>query len=474
MRDSRILVVSLFLFAFSFTLFALQSGDAIMYLNLAKDFVLKPGWATNDSYVYSLSNPPLIWTHEYLSFLLFYGAYTLAGPAGLILLKSILWSAAFLLVLTAPPRDKNISKLFLLFWILAVLAASFRFIERSSLISDVALIALTVFLINRDRLIKWEILGLSLGFALWAQFHPGFPLGFAMLGLWATHRTFVKRTWTLKENLWLLGPVAAPIIHPDGFEAWIYPLRFGLTEAAIFKKYNYEWLPSYHVLFRFAPETIAYWVLVALSAFILIRNRPWRDLNGWLAVFFIAVGCSAVRFIPWTAFALIVVLKPYFELRSLRTDLGFKSRIAVAALLIAIAVKNLLYGYSSSSGERLPEFRLDPKFFPETSVSFLLSHPIPGRLYNAHDFGSYLIWRGYRPIFHHGFMTDMEFYENDVMGVFRSRARFQELAAKYNWTMLLVEKNANFTYFYNILKDLPEWKIVAQDEASFLIYKLPP
>jgi hypothetical protein len=70
-------------------------------------------------------------------------------------------------------------------------------------------------------------------------------------------------------------------------------------------------------------------------------------------------------------------------------------------------------------------------------------------------------------------MTDVAFYENDVMGVFRSQRRFLELAAKYNWTMLLVEKHGNYRYFYQILAPLPEWKIVAEDEAAYLIYRLP-
>ena len=104
-------------------------------------------------------------------------------------------------------------------------------------------------------------------------------------------------------------------------------------------------------------------------------------------------------------------------------------------------------------------------------MDFLQQKRIAGNLYNAHDFGAYLIWRGVLPVFHHGFVTDMGFYENEVMGVFKGQARFLELAAKYNWTMLLVEKYGAYRYFYQILGSLPQWKIVAEDEASYLIYK---
>ena len=38
----------------------------------------------------------------------------------------------------------------------------------------------------------------------------------------------------------------------------------------------------------------------------------------------------------------------------------------------------------------------------------------------------------------------MDFYENEVTGIFRSSDKFFELVAKYNWTMLLVDKNGGY------------------------------
>ena len=67
----------------------------------------------------------------------------------------------------------------------------------------------------------------------------------------------------------------------------------------------------------------------------------------------------------------------------------------------------------------------------------------------------------------------MDFYEHDAAGVFESQARFLELAAKYRWSMLLVDKHGSYPYFYKILSPLTNWKIVAEDEASYLIYDLP-
>src|SRR5262249_25667188 len=145
-------------------------GDVMMYLALARDFVFKGEW-TNlaDPYIYSLNNAPLIWTHEYLSFALFSWFHMLFGWPGLILLKSAVWTSVFILTLRAKPRDTNVSWLWLGLWMLAVLAGSFRFIERSSMFSDLFCVGLFAVLLEHDRL-TWKFqVGVSLLFLLWAQ-----------------------------------------------------------------------------------------------------------------------------------------------------------------------------------------------------------------------------------------------------------------------------------------------------------------
>lgn len=444
-----------------------------MYLTLARDFVFSGEWKFTDPYVYTLNNPPLIWTHEYLSFALFSWWHQWFGWGGLILLKAAVWTAVFVLALTARPRELNTSWVWILLWLLAVMAGSFRFIERSSMFSDFFCVALFAILLERDRL-TWKLqIGLTLWFLFWAQLHPAFPVGLALLFLWSAYHTFKTRSIIWWHNIWLLAPLLAPAVHPDGFEALLYPFQFSMNEASVFKKFNFEWMPAYSRLFRWAPETIAFWMLGALSLYVLAREKAWLTLRGLFALFALFMAVKAVRFIPWASFAILIAVKPWARFQFIPAQPKRWAAVAASILLVAVAAKNFIYGYTSSSGERLPSWGLDPKFFPIKTVEFLKQKRIPGNLYNAHDFGSYLIWQGVVPVFHHGFMTDVGFYENEVMGVFKGQARFLELAQKYNWTMLLVEKYGPYRYFYQILGPLPEWKIVAEDEGSYLIYRLP-
>lgn len=468
-RRARATTALLFFFAFSFTFFAIQSGDVLMYLTLVRDHLLQWHWPETDPYLYSLPAAKLQIAHEYLGYFAYYGAWSLLGIGGLIFLKILLLSALFLLVLAAREREQNASPLWMGLWILAVLAGSFRFIERTSLFSDVFLVLLTYWLIQEKQITRSLIIRLTLLFALWVQLHPGYPIGLVLVGVWCGWNLIFNKEFPRRRIAWLLLPVAVLALNPDGIDGALYPFRFAMNEAQVLKLHNLEWFPTYHRAFRFTPEMIAYWTLLLGTLFILWREKAWLTLRGVLILVCAACGVQTVRFVTWASFAILLLLKPWASFR-LRTK--YLSP-ALAVIMLAVAIKNLTSGYTGSSGPRKPRIALDSNFFPETSLQFLRAHPIPGNLYNAHDFGSYLLWMNYKPIFHHGFVTDMNFFENDVVGIFRGPEQFFAVAKKYNWTKLLVDKHGSYPYFYKILSPYPAWKIVAEDDASYLIYYLP-
>jgi hypothetical protein len=470
-KSARLFAGLLFFFALSFTWFAIQSGDVLMYLALARDFLLQGRWPDHDPYLYSLSGADLYIAHEYLSYLIFHAAWWLGGFTGLIALKSLLLAGLFIIPLRAQPFERALSPLWICLWICAVFAGSFRFIERSSLFSDLFCVLLLHTLLTHERVTRNLVVRLMLLFVAWVQLHPGFPLGLALLTLWAAWHLWFSPAFRTRDVLWLALPVAMLILNPRGLEGVLYPFRFAAYEAAVLKRGNFEWLPTYHPLFRFTPEVLAYWALGLTALFLLWRGRAWLSLRGVFALFTFASGVQAVRFVPWAAFALVLLLKPWAQLRSARLPM-LKLTYALGALMFVLACKNLTFGYHSSSGPRRPIAALDPAHFPLHTLDVLRTHPIPGRLYNVHDYGSYLVWMGYTPIFHHGFVTDMDFYAHDVLGVFESQERFLELAHKYGWTMLLVDKAGSYHYFHRILSPLTNWRIVAEDESSYLIYDM--
>lgn len=462
----------LLFFAVSFTIFSIQSSDVLMYLALARDFLTKWSFETTyDPYLYSLKNSPLVWAHEYLSYGLFYGAYQLAGFAGLILLKAIILAAGFILVLRAPPQTRNASWPWLGLWVLAVIAGSFRFIERSSLISDLFCLILTGWLLETHQMNRRFIFKVTSLFFLWIQFHAGFPVGLALLAIWCAWHLIFNPLFEPKSLVWLTLPIASLFLNPLGWNGVAYPFEFAQNEAQTLRHFNFEWFPSYHPAFHFTPEVCAFWALSLLCVLLIVRERSWLSLRSWIALFAFVCALLAVRFIPWSAFVMIMAVKPWCELRAARLPRWVHA--VALGILVAIGLKNFSRGYNSSSGQRSPGFELDPTHFPLQTFEFLSHKTISGRVYNSHDFGAFLIWKGFYPVFHHGFVTDMDFYRHEVIGAFESKERFLELANKYGWTMLLVDKLVTYPLLYPILAPLPEWKIVAEDSGSYLIYRIP-
>ena len=451
----------LFTFAMSLTAFAVQSTDVLMYLALARDFIFGSARGDVDPYLYARPDATLTWTHEWLSYVIFHAAWITGGVVGLIALKMSVLGLTFARVLRHD--DRAPSPLWAGLWVLGMTAASFRFIERSSAFSDLALVILAGEVLTARAWSRGLALRLTLLFSVWAQLHPGYPLGFALLGLWMLNR----RAW----SWWVLGPIAAPLLNPDGWRGYIYPLTFALNEGRVFKLYNFEWFPTYHPAFRFAPESLAFWTFALVALTLLYRARAGRDLRTWLVVFGLACGTLAVRFIPFAVCLSLLVLRPWSQLEYLRIP-RWASALALTCLL-ALSIKNFARGYQSSSGPRLAHFDFDPAFFPDDNLRLLREHRLPGRLYNSHDFGATLIWNGFAPVFHHGFVTDVAFYKDEVIPAMSSADDFLRLAAKYDWTMLLIEKRNAYRKFYEFLKDRPEWKIVGEDGASYLIYKIP-
>jgi len=463
----------LWLFALSFCFFAIQSGDTMMYLNIARDFILAGDWRQSDAhnYLYSATDGQLIWHHEYLTSLLFYGSWTMGGFPALIFLKAALLGLMFWLVLCHAPEERNSRVEWMAVWILAVLAASFRFIERASLFSDLFTVLTVSWLIREKTLSRSLLVRLCVLFLLWIQLHPGFVLGFIFVGLWVAWHSCFTAGFLNKNLLKILCVPLVMLLNPDVLNGILYPFRFALNEAHTLKLYNFEWLPAYHSVFRFSQEMLAFWCLVLFTSYFFVRERAWRNIEGLFALAALVLALSAVRFVPCMAMILALTAKPFVKFAQLNTRRPWLTGV-IALLLLGVSVRNLGWGYGSSSGQRLPELGLDPKFFPNKTLE-VLRQIHPKSFYNSHDFGAYLIWLGIKPVFHHGFVTDMNFYEKEAIGALQSPQQFLEIARKYDWKVLLVDRFGAYREIHRILSPLPEWKIVAEDEAAYLIVYLP-
>jgi hypothetical protein len=484
----------LLLLPFALSIFAIQSDDLFMYFNLAKYYFQNGSLPTHDVFSYAYPDSALHTMHQWLTYFVYYGFWNMGdlianlfgasanqtiSIASVILLKAAIVTATaalalngFLTVQKSRHQIKFPPIAYLLF-ALATYAASFRFIERGSLFSDLFAIFLIFYLVNQTQITKKLIITLTFLFLLWIQLHPAYPIGLLFLFAWTIYNFSANKDFRNLKILALGISVLALLLNPEGLRGVLYPFEFAIESAPVFKQFNLEWMPTFDRVYWKAPEVICFYLLAALSILSFVIKRPKFSVDTVFWVLSIVLGFYAMRFTLWSSFAIFGLSARWTVFPQIKIQ-STRFHKVVNGILAAVSVAVLIFGYPSSSGKRLAQITLDPKFYPEQkTIEFLKQHQIPGQLYSAHQMSHYLIWSGIQPIYHHGFSTYMPLYRDELMQLEKNQNAFTNLVLKYNWTKFFVDKAASYKVFYNYMLSDPHWQIVAEDDASYLIYYLP-
>lgn len=466
------------LFVVSMSCFPIQSEDLFMYLAIAREFFKDHVFPAQDPFLYSI--PHYSWTifHQWLGYLAYYGLYVLGGFPLIILAKTFLITATF----CVPVLKIKASREAVFFWglsvLLAVFAMSFRMMERTSLFSDfLAVAVLTILLRGQENLStpwKYALPGI---FALWVNLHPGFPVGWLLYGgFLLVNLKSEARAEYRKWAALVLASVLVCFLNPKGVEGFLYPFQFASHEGKVFREYYFEWMPTLHPLYRTQPPIYFIFALIAVNVFLLYRarkTRPFFELGA--SVFFIFYGLYAIRFVPSLCFAL-VSLNAALALKADLAAFPFLRRRALGALgvvALALAVKNVFWGYETLAGPREFGLGMDPRLVPEKAASLLKDSGLPGNIYNSHLFGGYLAWawEGKPKIIYHGFLTDTDFFLREYRGFSMNRERFDLQVDKYGIGAFLLDRFRGNEELLEILVRHPRWQLVYKDEGSLIFLR---
>lgn len=469
-------ILGLVLLAASFCLFPLQSDDLFMYLAMAKKYFELGHFPTTDLFL--VKELPWHMEHQWLSYFFFYGLYQTGGYLLISICKTLL-----LLSIMALPfllLQKSVARFFIggVSVILTCFAANFRFFERSEIFTNLFLVLVILICLQELRKpsrLKWMLPSI---FALWVNLHPGFPLGWAILG------TAVLVSWIQVSRREAAKLAACTVLcvlvcwlNPLGTEGVLYPLQFSQTYAPFLRQYYFEWYSPFHPLLRSSPH-LPY--LLALELFTLVllilnhRNkitpRPWFQ---WLVFLIMSeLMLTGIRFTPAFCFVMIVLnisLVPAEKIwpRSAWWVAG------LATLCFGIAAKNLIWGYETISGPRQVGFGIDERVVPERAVQWMTEHHLHGPIYNSHMFGAYLAWAWDGKYIYDGSVTNPEYFLNEYLPFARSQADFDRLVNKYQIQDFLLDRFADSKPILDILTHHPGWKLVFIDDGSLIFARQP-
>ena len=311
--------------------------------------------------------------HEWLSQLLFGGAYELGGTPALVALRAV---SATVLVVTLTRAMRGLPwtwKALLLLGVIVVAVPQLRAVRPQ--VFTLAIYALVLAGLESDA--RW----LPALFALWANMHGGWLIGLGAVGA----KAFLAPT--RRRVVLLVACAGATLVNPYGVHLWM-----ALADA-IARGWNdvTEWQP----IWRFAAgmDAALLWLLTT-AGFVWALTRR-RDIGRFELLWTVAVAIAAARAQRLIAFygltaAICVIARLRLRESAPRTINWDRQSIAVCvtAAAVAVAFSGLALRHSLSC---LPP--ISPPVSPEAaSVAYIERAQLRGRVVMWFDWGLYAVW----------------------------------------------------------------------------------
>jgi hypothetical protein len=407
-------------------------------------------------------------THEWLSEVVFYLVYAAGGFAGMVLFRAALLTGFCAVVgLVAFHRSKGFYRALGAAFLAASIADKFRS-DRPFLIGFLFLALVMAALEYRRWL--WALPAL---FAVWANMHGGFFLGWAPLGAYGAEALYLRwrgrgpeGTPADERRLWLVSAasILASGLNLNGF----------LPVTILFTYQNSALQGS---LLEWQHTAIwpleAFGVLLFAGAAALLWARNKARLADWLLFLaFAAAGIWAVRNVLMIALIAPIVIVSYIP---------WKPTVPVLAAVLVLWVAGPQIARGSAFQFRAAEWK-----YPAGAADFLLAHNVSGPMFNTYGSGGYLMWRLWpqERVFIDGRALNESVFQ-DYWRIARNAASTggksgEELIAQYGIQVIVMEGfefSSGEPYLLPAALADPsqkDWKLVYQDAEAVVFMRHPP
>jgi hypothetical protein len=338
-------------------------------------------------------------THEWLSDVLFYYVYSMAGSPGLLCFCGVVLALAFWFAYRSLSGPLLIRLLAL---VLGIWAARPSFSVRPLVFT---LLLATLFLFFLRRFIArghyGDLFALPVLSVLWVNLHGAYILGPALIVLflvgvvadwfWRLHDAAKAKRRLLGLALALLACLVLVPLNANGFAMYSYPfqtLRSSAMQSGIM-----EWRsPDFHMAIFYPFAALLF---LTVAAFALVPSRP-RPSEVLLFGFFGLAALHSMRNLPIFVLVAFPLLATYASIPVRRfwpfplLPVLLRRTLAVCVLILAAVISS-----DAVANHLSDEASLEQSLFPFKAAAFLDEKHLPAPILNSYDFGGYLIWKLY-------------------------------------------------------------------------------
>jgi hypothetical protein len=449
-------------------------------------FILETGSIPQvDVFSYTKSGQPWV-AHEWLSEVLIYSIYRLGSFPALILAFSAIVALAFGLVLARSEGKPYVAALAVL---LAALATAPTWGVRPQILS---LLLTSTFLWILERHSRpgdssksdrglWLLIPLTV---LWVNLHSGYALGLAVIAVYVfgeAVQAFGSSypsgwRWSRFHNLAIVFVLCLLVVplNPNGATMYAYP--FETLGSHAMQTYIQEWFsPDFHLL-EWQPFA---WLLLGTLAAIALSGKRVRLTNLLLLVALAYAGLRSARLVPMFALVAAPVLAEHtwsiLEMHGSRWAKGLKSTSRVSrsmSLVNWLILLGILIAAALRAGMVIGnQQETEMEKYPAAAVSFVKSQQLVGLLYNAYDWGGYLIWQLYpaQRVFIDG-RADVygDAFIEEFLETYQGGANWRVPLDRYGVQVILVEPGAPIV---GKLAQDAAWRQVYEDKQAVIFRK---
>ena len=470
---------------FPFALFTLLAATAIratidpdMWWHLRTgEAILADGIPRED--LFSFTYPDNEWvTHEWLSEIIMWGLYRLGGLSMLMVFFAAVTLITWWLAYRLCDGKPYIAGMVVAF---AAKASEVVWGSRPQLF-NLALFGLFIYMLERRKdkavgsWIYWIFPAVTL---VWANLHSGYLLGIVVLGTYLVGE-YVEgrrsrpdpRTLPAADvrrlGAAVVASLLAALVNPNGARLLVYP--FETLGSSVQRDFIAEWFPP-------APDQLVFWLALlligaGLFGFLRADRRPTATellvFGGTAAGAFLSV-----RNIPIFALAAAPIIARYLTealpFRALRPDPADDptNRVPTVAAGVVIALGAVVIAVGTFRDNDAAIRRE----FPVAAVDWIEeTGREDSRIFNAYNYGGYLIWRGY-PVYVDG---RADVYRD--AGLLRYGQTYfveddwDEPLEEEGIDLVIVEADSRLAF---TLAEAPEWELVYVDSQTHIFDRAP-